>query len=825
MSDAISFGQLLRNFRIEAGLTQDELAELAQMSAGGVSVLERGIRTAPRRDTVALLAAALGLSEDEQRRLEASATHAPRPRRRIEVAEAGTPTPEHNLPLALTSFLGREPELAQLSRHLEQRRLITLCGVGGVGKTRLALEVGRHLVASFRDGVWLSELAAIESASSLRASVAATLGVSRQMAPATDDAWIGALVGRRILLILDNCEHVLAAAADFAKLLLERCPDVRILATSREPLRLAGEVILRVRPLTHPHAEATSAIRLFLDRASDVAPEYAQMRENDSRLITIERLCRRVDGLPLAIELAAAHADAVSPEGLLRALERHNDLPSAGPSSVPARHQTLHNVLGWSYRLLGETEQRVLRQVAVFAGGCTLDAAEALCDGIIDGDDVLPTLLALVEKSLLVADTRHEETRYDLLATTRAFLGEQLVARGEVNQAAEAHAKYYCALAKNADSTYGKSGTTSWLASVEPELENFRAALQWALIEQHDVVLGAMLAVLQSQPLELLARWTESANWCEIALNAIAPLGIREIEGWLHLALCRCFIYASRDEEAAAAGERALSLFRAAAQVENRPDLLVAAGRVLPFIGWARACLQQRAEADCAAEEAVRILREQPYANALAWALVVRSHTLDPEDVAQRRALLTEAWDLDGMTSGDVTGGLIHIGRCAVELDIGEYERARMSARQAVDRLRQSGVGSSLAAWALALASSAALAAGNVDEASRDAVEALCEARCGPAMLFGAHLTAAHAALQQSRHADAAQLIGAVQGARENGFLEPPASFRFHSLTIDRLLEHLQHELSDEELRAALADGRGWSFEEAVTASRNLLTP
>ena len=188
-------------------------------------------------------------------------------------------------------------------------------------------------------------------------------------------------------------------------------------------------------------------------------------------MIAIERLCRRLDGLPLAIELAAAHAGAVSPEMLVRALEQHNELPGVGVPSAPPRHQTLRSLLDWSYGLLNETEQRVLRQLSLFAGGSTLDAVEALCNGIVDRVAVLPTLLSLVEKSLLVADTRFEDTRYDLLATTRAYVREQLVALGEYARAARAHAEYYCALARAADATYGRPTATPWLASTEPELK------------------------------------------------------------------------------------------------------------------------------------------------------------------------------------------------------------------------------------------------------------------------------------------------------------------------------------------------------------------
>ena len=818
MSDRVPFGRLLRDFRVGVGLTQDELAELARMSAGGISVLERGIRTAPRRETIALLATALRLSDADRKRLEESAARPPRARRRGTAAEGDGIVERHNLPLGLNSFLGRDQERDNLLKHLSDRRLVTICGVGGVGKTRLALETGRTLVDAFRDGVWLAELAALEQAASVSWSVAATLGIAKQMTPASDDEWIGALAGKNLLLVLDNCEHLLGAAATVAKSLLERCPHVRILATSREPLRVAGEVVVRLRPLAHPHGDAAPAVRLFLDRASDMAPEFAQVDRQDPRLAAIERLCRRLDGLPLAIELAAAHAGAVSPEMLVRALERHNELPSANIASAPPRHQTLRSLLDWSYGLLDEQEQTVLRQLAVFAGGCTLDAAEALCAGIVDRATVLPTLLALVEKSLVIADTRAQETRYDLLGTTRAYVREQLVARDEHSRAARAHAEFYCTLARDADASYGRPTSTPWLASIEPELENFRAALQWSLVDRNDVIVGATLAALQSQVLELLGRWTESASWCEAALEAIASANALELEGWLHFALCRCFIYASRDERAAAAGYRAVELLRAA-QSGDRPDLQLAPARVLAFLAWALSCVQRRDEADRAAEEAVRVLRDQPRKSAIAWALIVRSHTVDPADVAMRRALLDEAWALDGATPGMLSGGLIHIGRCAIELDAAQFERARVCACRAAEQLRASGVGANLAGWALALAASAAVAAGNPAAALRDAREALSEARCGPGMLFGAQLAAADAALRRNQSEEAARIVGGVQGVRASGCFEPPSTLRFHDALIQELLARLGDALPEEALEAALAEGRKRSFEEAISAS------
>ena len=332
-------------------------------------------------------------------------------------------------------------------------------------------------------------------------------------------------------------------------------------------------------------------------------------------------------------------------------------------------------------------------------------------------------------------------------------------------------------------------------------------------------MVGATLSALQSQTLELLGRWTESATWCTGALEAIEALGARELEGWLHFALCRCFVFASQDERAAAAGHRAVELFRAVAQDAERPDMHVAAARVLPFVAWSLACVQRCGEADGAAVEAVRLLRDQPRRSAPAWALVVRSHTIDRGDFAARRALLDEAWELDGTTPGMLTGGLIHIGRCALALDAGQFELARTSAREGAEQLRASGVGSNLAGWALALAASSGVAAGKLEDAFRDAREALSESRCGPAMLFGAHLAAAEAAERDNRPKDAAKIVGAVQGAQSAGCWEPPATFRFHNTVMARMLERLEGSLPGETLEAALAEGRKRTFEEAVSAS------
>jgi non-specific serine/threonine protein kinase len=825
------FGRLLRDFRLAAGLSQEGLAERARMSAGGISVLERGSRRAPHRDTVALLAAGLGLSSADRGRLEAAAILPPQPRRRGTSPAAGSMSARHNLPLPLTRFLGRDRVRANVQSALSEHRLVTLTGPGGVGKTRLALETAHGLVERFPDGVWLVELAPLGEPELVVQRVAATLGVPQRFETAAGDEWIRELADKCLLVVLDNCEHVVGAAAAVAQRILERCWFVRILATSREALCISGECVVRLAPLELPASSAgtsvtpqdlraSPAVTLFFDRAHDVAPDFAIAETDDAAWRALQTVCARLDGLPLAIEVAAARMNAMSLETLAGALEQRFHLHAPGARTAPARHKTLRALFDWSYGLLTDAERRVFRRLAVFAAGWTLDAAQSVCVGVgFAAGELLTIHSSLVEKSLVVVDARSGSSRYEMLETTHAFALEHLTEQGEYSAAARAHAEYYRTFLAHANASYGKPSLSVWLARLEPELDNFRAVLRWSLVDVHDVALGATIAASQHAVLELLSLSAEGARWCDQALAALGPQCDPRLEAPLQLALCTFYSNGGYVGKAASAATRAADLYRAlpdASSIRNlsgRASLAFA----LAFAGWAYAALGRLEEADRFATEAVTVAREASETTVQAWALIAKSLTIAPNDIDARRALLGEALELGRSVRGSLTFGLALIGFGLAEFDAGDFARARAYAHQARDYYRTSGLAEYLTITALSLSALSALAGDDIVGARADAREALTQAhRASRGDLSGVLHVSASIAARNAQPAAAARLLGGSD--RLFAELDRPRPRPIASL-YGQTLERLSNAANRDELEVWIAEGRHWSFEECVAAA------
>jgi non-specific serine/threonine protein kinase len=389
------------------------------------------------------------------------------------------PSPSSNLPLQVTRFFGREAELAQITQHLAADRLVTLTGPGGVGKTRLALRAADELLLQYPQGVWFVELAALSGPGLVAQQVATTLGLRDEPGRPVLETLVRHLRERQSLIVLDNCEHVLDDCAHLCAALLRTCPRLRVLACSREPLGVAGEVIYLVpslpfpepgQPLTAVDIEAYAAVRLFVDRARLVRTHYEVAAHNAPAIAAI---CRRVDGIPLAIEMAAARVNILTPQQLAHRLDNAFGVLSGGSRTALPRQQTLRATIDWSYNLLSEPEQRVLQRLSVFAGGCTLEAAEAVCAGeAVPAEQVLDLLGALVAKSMVVADQPPGEAmRYRLLEMIRQYAREKLEAAGERPQALTRQRDYYLAFVE-ADrgtlSTTEQLGGTPRQAAVLP---------------------------------------------------------------------------------------------------------------------------------------------------------------------------------------------------------------------------------------------------------------------------------------------------------------------------------------------------------------------
>jgi len=406
-------------------------------------------------------------------------------------APATAPHPTHNLPLHLTSFVGREAEIAQVKGLLAHQRLLTLTGIGGAGKTRLALEVADHLRDSFRDGIWLVELAPLADPALVVWAVASALSIREVPGEPILTTLIEAIRAKTILLILDNCEHLLQACAQLTEALLKACPEIHILATSREDLDIAGEALFVLPPLTLPELDERpsleevrhyEAVRLFSERAAVVQPTFTLTEQNATLVVEV---CRWLDGLPLAIELAAARAKLLSLEQIRARLEDRFQLLTDGGRTMLPRQQTLRASIDWSYDLLSPTELEFFGCLSVFAGGWTLEAAEAVWAGESSpksrSGDVLDLLTRLVDKSLVVADRGSgEETRYRLLETIRQYAAEKLKASGRADQIHDQHLAVFLAMAEAAETQLGGANQALSLPRLARELDNMRAALDWA---------------------------------------------------------------------------------------------------------------------------------------------------------------------------------------------------------------------------------------------------------------------------------------------------------------------------------------------------------
>jgi non-specific serine/threonine protein kinase len=496
--ESTSFGGLLKQWRFLRGLTQEMLAERSGLGIRSIQGLERG-ETQPRRETLRRLAETLQLSTEQIRELE-TAGH-PLPRRRQASAA------HHNLPVQVTAFIGRERELVELTERLRSTHLLTLTGTGGCGKTRLALELAANRLDDYADGVRLVELAGLGDPVLVAQSVAGATGVRESAGESIRATLVAALRTRSQLVVLDNCEHLVVACADLADAILRACPRVRILATSREPLAIAGELAWRVPSLSVAPVEAAlspdelgafEAPRLFVDRAAAVEPSF-HLTAGNARAIT--HVCQRLDGMPLAIELAARRVTALSVEQIAERLDERFRLLTGGSRAALPRQQTLAATVEWSYNLLDVAERALFDRLAVFAGGFDLDAAEHICSDTegaspdaVEVSGMLELLCHLVDKSLVVAEVGSAGVeRYRLLETLRQYARERLADRGALQEIRRRHAAYYQALAVEAARHLLGAEQVTWLDRLDREHENLHAALRFS-VESQNAELGLRIA-------------------------------------------------------------------------------------------------------------------------------------------------------------------------------------------------------------------------------------------------------------------------------------------------------------------------------------------
>ena len=633
-----------------------------------------------------------------------------------------------NLPSQLTSFVGREKEISAVTRLIAANRLVTLTGPGGTGKTRLSLRVAADLLDSFPHGVWFVELAALADPALVPQTVMTTLGLREESGHSLLEILTDFLRAKTVLLILDNCEHLVEASAQLAETLLQACPNLRLLVSSREALGIPGETPYRVPSLAIPDGHTAysaesivqfEAARLFVERAKAVAPAFAVSDENAS---AIAKICARLDGIPLAIELAAARVKILKVEQIAERLDDRFRLLTGGSRTALPRQQTLRALIDWSYDLLSITERSLLVRLSIFAGGWTLEAAEKVCgDDQLPDFDILDLLMQLVNKSLVVVDADNgSETRYRMLETIRQYAREKLAETEDGLRLRNSHLDYFLALAERAEPELIGPQVAVWLRQLDADLDNLRAALEWSLGQNTRAGLRLTCALMQY--------WTahndihEGIDWLLLLLRQpdATPRTVIRAKGLATLA----FLYEAQLENMLAEpyAREALTIYRELGDQRGEAFALYVlgsalcghddypAGRPLVFESLAL----------------YRKLGDQAGVSEVLYAL---GNFIDEQNPERARGYMDESLKL-AQTLGDAAGvaaRLSNLGRIAYR--VGDYPSARARLTEALELQRR--LGRSDISFIIEALGELAMREGHYDEAREYFEEGIALAREG----------------------------------------------------------------------------------------------
>jgi predicted ATPase/DNA-binding SARP family transcriptional activator len=732
--------------------------------------------------------------------------------------QGGWPDAVGNLPAPLTSFVGRAWEQGEIVTLIVRSRLVTLTGPGGCGKTRLALEVAGRLHEQYPDGIWLVELAALQDAALVPKAVAATLGTLEEMKGLAEPALVSALSAflrpRRALLLLDNCEHLLGASAALATALLRASPGLAILATSREALRISGETVWLVPPLAVPASDEAplanlqdnEAVRLFVDRARASSPGFTLVPAN---VAVVLQICRRLDGLPLALELAAARLGTMSVDGVAARLHDCFALLTGGNRTALPRQQTLRATLDWSYSLLQETEQVLLRRLAVFAGGWTLEAAVAVCHDADVGDSTAVTrdlLGELAARSLVFVVEQHGAPRYSLLETTRQYTQERLTAAGELPDTRARHRRWYLDQLTQAGAAVRTETQGAWLDRLEHDLANLRVSL--ASTSQHPMDTEAVLQ--RAEPIAHLGlvrgHIAEGKRWILAALA-----GDGGTPGARALALNAAGSLASAQGEyrqAIALYKESHSLFTVLGDARGAARALINHGIVMKYQG-------EPVQARELCEAGCQLAREHGDPALLAVALNnLGLLAIERGDTASATTVLEESLALkrrSGSQAG-VIQVLVNLGEVArmghdLPLATARYEEALALAQLQGDRLH---IG--LVYYNLALVAAAQDQTKRATDAFRTALKQ--EQVLGNTQQIAANLEGlAGVALRLERPDQAGRMLGAAEHMREQIGAPVPEVDRPAQL---QALARVRDALGATQARVAWSEGRAMDVDAAI---------
>ncbi len=552
-----SFGTALRRFRIAANLSQEALAEKANISTAAVGAYEREIRTAPHRDTVNLLAAALGLSAEA--RLEFQAAAQPKPRtRKAQEGELTDARRSPGLPSEMTTFVGREAELASIVKLLGEQRVVTITGTGGIGKTRLALQVASRQQRP--DGVWFVDLSSLRDGGRIVAKVLSVVPVTTYGGDETPENLAESLRNRNLLIVLDNCEHLTEAVGAVVAALVRYAPNVSVLATSRHRLHVSSEFVYRLSPLSYPDSPPTSttdaraygAVELFVSRAHAANRSFVF---TDDQIPAVVEICRRVEGIPLAVELAAARLPMFGLTVLKERLRDRLGSLKANVRDAPARQQTLRSTIDWSYNLLADSERLLLQRLAIFSGGCTLNSAEEVCsDEFLTPESIVDGLSSLVDHSLISVEGVTSVPRYSLLEATRQYALEKLPA-SQQSRLARRHAEWCAIFSDEVNVATHELSRAEWRQMVLPELDNIYQSIDWSA--EHDRLLHARIVGSLHFVWWRIGRLDEGRRLAAAALSSIDEDAHPLVAAKLHVARALSLTSSKKFE----AARRAIELY------------------------------------------------------------------------------------------------------------------------------------------------------------------------------------------------------------------------------------------------------------------------